>query len=216
MCISLLIDLGDRPPSVAICLSWFFEIVIAYKVLRKPTCHRNCFHVFRFWCLLFFARLGHTEKDGGRFQILAVATSGPWCLFFRTPGNYFGTSGAPWKSMGAAEEGPEGLCNRMFTDFGVIFEIIFGIFFDAEAWNSSLFSGLFPGHFSSISGWNLDVWGSRIQVLAWHVLQKQLLTDIVFNGFRGVFFCFWRAWEQFFWFFLPWKQARQLMGFLVM
>ena len=68
----------------------------------------------------------------GPFELLVVAIWEAWCFHFDT----LGTISAPWAHPGGPwekQEGHEGIRNRIFTDFGVIFGLYFECFFCTEA-----------------------------------------------------------------------------------
>ena len=91
-------------------------------------------------------------------------------------------------------------------------------FLGTEAWNSNLFSGLFPGHFFyRFLNRHLDAWGSCKLFSYARYCKKQLSTEVVFYGFRLYFDCFLRPenrfWEQLFWFFLARQQIWKSLYF---
>ena len=82
-------------------------------------------------------------------QLVVVAMWGAWCLHFGTLGDGFGTSGAPWRTMGVAgwtRGGPEQDFHEFLIDIGTVlifsrtrFQILFVPILsrDLDGWGST-------------------------------------------------------------------------------
>ena len=117
------------------------------------------------------------------------------CLHFDTPGDHFGTSGAPLEAMSTPRDHlgepweqqheHEVVRNKIFIDFGVLLGPMYISLYVFKKLETSLCSGLFPGHvFHWFPNRHLDVWGSKFDVFAKNVLLNKIFTKIVCHEFR--------------------------------
>ena len=140
--------------------------------------------------------------------------SKPFWHLGSTLGGHFGTSGPPWKTMGAAGW-TRGCIKQDFCRFGNDCGRCLCQFFEFRIGKKScLFRLVSRSYFYRLLPRNVDVWDFQIVVFAKRTLKKRLFMEVLFNEFRGGFYSFWKALWAVFLLLFALKTDLKTKGFL--